>query len=116
MGTYWQRTQKYGNRKMQTDEGTFDSVKEYYRWLDLRQMVKAGIVSDLQRQVHYQLIPAQKIGGKTVEKACTYIADFVYKDKSGNTVVEDVKGVKTEVYKIKKKLMLWRYGIHIKEV
>lgn len=54
--------------------------------------------------------------GKVAEKKCTYIADFVYKDKDGNEVVEDVKGFRTDVYKIKKKMMRYRYGIEIQEV
>ena len=53
---------------------------------------------------------------RPIEKSCFYYADFVYKDKDGNVVVEDAKGLKTEVYKIKKKLMLYRHHIQIKEV
>lgn len=54
--------------------------------------------------------------GRCIEKACVYYADFVYIDKDGNKVVEDAKGVRTEAYKIKKKLMLYRHGIKIVEV
>ena len=50
------------------------------------------------------------------ERPVDYIADFVYRDKDGNEVVEDVKGVRTRVYVIKRKLMLWRHGIRIREV
>ena len=50
------------------------------------------------------------------ERKCEYIADFVYTDKDGNTIVEDAKGVRTPEYKIKRKLMLYRHGIKIKEV
>lgn len=45
----------------------------------------------------------------------TYLADFVY-EKGSQTIVEDVKGMKTDVYKIKRKLMLYFHGIRIKEV
>ena len=60
------------------------------------------------------LIPTQKIGGKTVERACTYTADFCYM-QNGSYIVEDCKGMRTEVYKIKKKLMLYIHNIEIKE-
>lgn len=51
-----------------------------------------------------------------LERACSYVADFVYTTRDGKLVVEDAKGFRTEAYKLKKKLMLWRYGIDIKEV
>lgn len=50
------------------------------------------------------------------EREVKYIADFTYRDSEGNFIVEDAKGFRTDVYKIKKKLMLWRFGIEIKEV
>ncbi len=101
---------KYGNRKLTAPDGqVFDSVKEYHRWGCLRLLERAGAISNLRRQVKYELIPKQ-LG----ERACNYIADFTYME-NGKLVVEDVKGVKTEVYKIKKKLMLWVHGIRIKE-
>ena len=81
-----------------------------YGWCELRILERAGKISDLKRQVKYELIPKQK-----GERACTYLADFVYKDSDGNTVVEDTKGVKTDAYRIKKKLMLLVHGIRIKE-
>ena len=65
-------------------------------------------------QVAFELIPAQKAGGRS-ERACKYVADFVY-TKSGEVVVEDVKGHRTPEYIIKRKLMLWRHGIAIQEV
>jgi hypothetical protein len=88
---------------------------------------RAGRISDLQTQVPFELIPTQRepatVGkrggiklGKCIEQSCVYYADFVYKDSNGNTVVEDAKGMKTEAYKIKKKLMLYRHGIRIVEV
>ena len=103
---------KYGAKKI-TDPATgfvFDSKAEFIRWCELRIMERAGKISDLQRQVKYELIPKQK-----GERACTYLADFVYKDSDGNTVVEDTKGVRTDAYRIKRKLMLWVHGIRIKE-
>lgn len=106
---------KYYSRKVTIGGIAFDSQREAYRWRELALLQKAGQITDLQRQVKYELIPAQKINGKVVERACTYIADFVYKE-NGNTVVEDTKGFKTKDYIIKRKLMLWVHGIRIVEV
>ena len=78
---------------------------------------RSGYISDLKLQVKYVLIPAQKDeSGKVLERECSYIADFVYFDqKAQRTVVEDAKGFKTKDYIIKRKLMLERYGIRIRE-
>lgn len=102
---------KYGAKKVTAPDGTvFDSRKEYNRWVNLKLLERAGRISDLKRQVSYELIPKQ-VG----ERACSYIADFVYHDSEGKLVVEDCKGFRTEGYKIKRKLMLWVHGIKIKE-
>ena len=108
---------KYGNRKIVTKDGVFDSMREYRRWCELKLLEKAGEITDLRRQVPYLLIPAQKDErtGKLLERECRYVADFVYHDE-GFTVVEDAKGCRTDVYKIKKKLMLERHGIRVQEV
>ena len=108
---------KYGNRKTEADGMLFDSQKEARRYQELRFLTRAGLISDLQLQVPFELIPAQKKNGKVIERACKYVADFVYYDKQiEETVVEDAKGCRTDVYKIKKKLMLQKYGIVVKEV
>ena len=122
---------KYGNRKIERDGMIFDSIKESNRHRDLSLLEKAGKIENLQRQVKYVLIPAQKepdsVGkrggikkGKTIEKECAYIADFTYsiRDDGGNLieVVEDTKGFRTKDYIIKRKLMLYLFGIQIKEV
>ena len=104
---------KYRNKKVVTPEGTFDSQKEYGRYIDLLWMQRAGQIKNLARQQAFELIPKQIYEGKTI-RACNYIADFVY-ERDGETIVEDTKGVKTKEYLIKKKLMLWRYGVMIKE-
>ena len=102
-------------------------MKEYDRYLELLALKMAGEISDLRRQVKYILIPTQRepdqVGkrggikkGKLLEKEVAYYADFVYKDKSGNEVVEDTKGMKTTEYIIKRKLMLFIHGIRIHEV
>ena len=114
---------KYGAKRT----GGHDSKKEHNRAVQLRIMLRAGLISNLREQGPYELIPAQygecgtDLKGKPVrvclEKSCKYIADFVYTDnKTGQTVVEDTKGVLTDVYKIKRKLMLYVHGIRIKEV
>lgn len=106
----WESVGKYRNRKTEVDGLQFDSIKEGARWKQLRLMEKQGIIKNLERQVKYEIIP------KTDKfRACNYIADFVY-ILNGQTVVEDVKGMKTQVYLMKKKLMYAKYGIEIKEV
>lgn len=125
------RRSKYGNRKTVVDGITFDSQKEAQRYRELLLLERAGKISYLDRQTKFTLIPAQrepstetyKRGcnkgkpkpGKLLEKECSYIADFAY-FQDDKYVVEDTKGVRTEAYKIKRKLMLERYGIQIREV
>ena len=105
------RINKYGARKVTTPDGQkFDSTKEYHRWCELKLLERAGKISGLQRQVRFELIPKQE--GET---ACHYVADFVYQ-KDGHRIVEDAKGYKTDVYKVKKKLMQYVHGIKIQEV
>ena len=127
----YSKKSKYGSRKVTKDGIVFDSVREYNRWTELKLLERAGQIQNLERQVKYVLIPAQrefcndiytkggKKGcfkpGKLLEKECSYIADFVY-IQNGNLVVEDAKGFRTEAYKIKRKLMLHVHGIRIKEV
>lgn len=106
---------KYGNRKTKRDGVTFDSKKEARRWSELSLLEKVGAIQNLQRQVRYELLPSQRIDGKVVERAVHYVADFVY-EQDGVTVVEDTKGFRTADYIIKRKMMLWRHGIRIKEV
>lgn len=111
----YSKKSKYGSRKVTIDGVTYDSMREYLRWCDLKLLERAGEISGLQRQVKYELIPSQR--GKTrTERATSYIADFVYRTKTGETVVEDSKGFKTKDYIIKRKLMLQKYGIEIQEV
>ena len=109
---------KYGARKTVLDGQVFDSRKEASRWAELRLMERAGVISGLQRQVPFVLIPAQRDSrGRVVERECKYIADFVYMEQ-GQMVVEDTKSsiTKTKEYVIKRKLLLERFGIRIKEV
>lgn len=107
---------KYHSRKITIDNQTFDSMKEFGRWKDLQRLLGAGVITDLKRQVKFELIPSQKNEfGKVIERPVTYVADFVYA-KNGKQIVEDVKGFKTKEYVIKRKLMLYVHGIRIHEV
>jgi hypothetical protein len=91
-------------------------MKEFGRWKDLQRLLGAGVITDLKRQVKFELIPSQKNEfGKVIERPVTYVADFVYA-KNGKQIVEDVKGFKTKEYVIKRKLMLYVHGIRIHEV
>lgn len=118
---------KYGNRRIEMDGEVFDSAKEYRRFCQLELLERAHKISDLRRQVKYVLIPTQRepdtIGprggvkkGKVIESECAYLADFVYVNDKGETIVEDTKGFRTKDYIIKRKLMLERHGIRIQEI
>lgn len=108
---------KYRNRTIHADGMMFDSKREWQRYCELKMLLRGGAISDLQRQVSYELVPNQRINGKVAERPVRYVADFVYRDaETGKTVVEDVKGVRTKDYIIKRKLMLWVHGIKITEV
>lgn len=106
---------KYHAKKTELDGITFDSRKEAQRYAELKLLERSGAIHNLRRQVRYELIPAQKKDGKTIERACHYIADFVY-EENGKTVVEDVKGFRTKEYVLKRKLMLQVHGIEVREV
>lgn len=111
------KVNKYQARKCVYGGLQFDSQKELRRYLELRLLERSGQITGLKRQVKFKLIPAQKDGeGKCIERAVTYRADFVYQDGNGQTVVEDTKGVRTKEYVIKRKLMLYKYGIKIREI
>ena len=109
---------KYRAVKTTIDGVTFASKKEAARYVELRLCEKYGVISNLELQPKYVLVSkfTTRSGEKIRELA--YVADFRYVDTStGLTVVEDVKGMKTDVYKIKRKLLLWRYpDIDFREV
>lgn len=116
---------KYHNRKVRTSDGiVHDSRKEANRWQELKLLEKSGKIMELKRQMEFLLIPPQyeeiatgkRKKRKVVERSCVYRADFVYHDENGEIVVEDVKGLRTRDYIIKRKLMLYVYGIKIKEI
>jgi hypothetical protein len=111
------RGTKYRNRKTEVDGIVFDSKAEAARWTDLRRLQQAGEITDLRRQVTFELVPAVKFfGAVRATPAIRYIADFGYTDvATGKTITEDVKGVQTRVYKIKKHLMKALFNIDILE-
>ena len=118
---------KFGNHKVETPDGTFDSKGEHLRWLFLKDAERRGEIRDLQRQVTYQLVPAMhytetvhlKTKDKQVQRVwtrpVTYTADFVY-DYNGETVVEDFKGMPNDRWQMKKALMAFVHGIYVREV
>lgn len=101
---------KYHNAKVRAGDEVFDSRYEYNRWCELRLLERAGQITDLKRQVKFELIPKQE-----GEWPVYYVADFVY-SRGGQKVVEDAKGFKTPDYIIKRKLMLYVHQIRVNEV
>jgi len=107
---------KYGNTKAVASDGkVFASMRERRRYEELLLLWKMGKITKPVLQVSYELIPKQK-----GERACSYAADFVYRDMPANDPetlhVEDTKGFRTKDYVIKRKLMLWVHGITIEEI
>lgn len=98
---------KYSNKKTQVDMYVFDSLLESKRYKQLALLEKAGEIKNLKLQVPFLLQEGFRKNGKTYRKI-EYIADFVYEEK-GQVIVEDVKGIKTEVFKIKQKLFEYKY-------
>lgn len=118
---------KYGNHKIIVADIIYDSRAEAIRGEELRALEAAGEITKLRRQVPFELIPAQrepgktgkrggKIKGKLIERAVSYVADFVYINKDGEEIVEDVKGMRTKEYILKRKMMLYFHGIHVVEI
>lgn len=106
---------KYHAKKTVVDGITFDSAREARRYSELKLLERAGAIRDLKRQVRYELIPAFDAGGKHY-RPTSYVADFVYTDcKTGTEVVEDVKGVRTDVYRLKSKMFAHKFGVVILE-
>ena len=122
------KRRKYGNKKIDFDGEVFDSMKEYWRYIELKHYQSEGKIKNLQRQVKYILIPAQRepdiIGkrggikkGRLLEREVAYYADFVYElADTGALIVEDTKGMRTTEYILKRKMMLYFHGIRIKEI
>ena len=108
------RKRKYSNEPVYINGIRFDSKHEGNRYQELLLMQRAGKIKDLRLQVKFELIPAQRTAKGKYVPPVTYTADFVY-ERNGQFVAEDAKGFKTDVYKLKKKLMLYIKGIEIEE-
>ena len=108
---------KYGNKKAVTPDGVkFDSRAEARRWGHLCMQLRAGEISELRRQVAYELVPAVKFADASrVKPAIRYVADFVYVEM-GVEVIEDVKGVLTTEFKLKRHLMKALLGLEVRLV
>lgn len=108
---------KYGNQVTVVGGVRFDSQAEARRWGVLVRLQMAGQIADLRRQVTFELVPSVKFfGAKRATPALRYIADFGYTDlATGLPVIEDLKGMKTRVYAIKKHLLKHFFGIDILE-
>lgn len=98
---------KYRNKKIIVDDYIFDSIQESRRYKELKLLLKAGQIQDLELQPHFLLQESFKKNGKIYRKI-EYIADFKYIE-NGKTIVEDVKGLQTDVFKIKHKLFEKKY-------
>lgn len=109
----WRGRSKYHASKTVVDGITFDSKREAYRYTVLKQMEQEGAIEGLRRQVRYELIPSFDVNGRHY-RPVFYVADFVYRE-DGHEVIEDVKGMRTDVYRLKSKLFARRYGMNIKE-
>lgn len=128
----WRRNgTKYNATKVTIDGHTFDSKKESNRYLELKLLERGKVISDLRMQVEFELLPNQyateKRYGKNgkplkdkkvlLERRVVYRADFVYTlNETGETVVEDVKGIRLPEYILKRKMFLYKYGIPIHEI
>ena len=107
---------KYRNKKVVYDDIKFDSIKEKNYYITLKYLEKAGIIKDLELQKEYILIDKFTLNGKIYRKT-SYFADFTYFNTKDNKIhIVDTKGVKTDVYKLKKKMMAYKYNIEIEEI
>ena len=125
----YNKKNKFHNEPITVDGVRYDSKGEWQRFCFLRMLEQAGEISNLRYHVNYELIPAikedvvehlktkDKIVTKTVQSAKYYEADFVYKiNKTGEEVVEDFKGVETDLFKFKSALFFYLYKKRIKIV
>ena len=108
---FGKRKSKYNNKKTNIDGITFDSKKEAMRYLELKPLFKTGAIKDLKLQTKFPMMHEGK-------KICDYVSDFDYLEPNGDDwsyIVEDVKGVKTSIYRLKKKMMLIFHNIKVIE-
>ena len=107
MHRVWKKTHKYNAKKVKVDGIKFDSKKEANRYFELKMLERAGKIKELKLQPKFLLQDGFVRDGEKY-RAIFYIADFEY-IKDGKKVVEDVKGVRTQTYKLKKKMFLKKY-------
>ena len=110
----WRSYSKYKNQRTQYKGISFDSKKECEYYIYLENLEAQGAISELKRQVRFELQPSFKHNGKTI-RAITYVADFTFYDQQGKFHIVDTKGIKTDVYLLKKKMMQYQ-GHEIEEV
>ncbi len=104
---------KYRNKKTLADGITFHSKKEAARYFELKMLAKTGNIENLELQPKFEICPAVKWNGKKLQ-ARKYIADFKYYDPwLKETIVEDVKGYRTDYYKLKRSLFLTIYPQYV---
>ncbi len=107
---------KYRSTRTTVDGIAFDSKREARRHGQLQLLLRAGAITDLERQVRFELAPSVRIEGeKRARPALRYFADFTYR-QAGVLVVEDCKGVQTEAFRVKQHLMATVHGIHLRLV
>lgn len=102
------KASKYGNEK--TEDG-YDSKREARVAKDLHSLERAGNIKNLQEQVPFVLVE-----GRDGVRGISYVADFVFEDPDGKEHIMDAKGMKTPVYKLKKKMLFLLHGKMIEEV
>ena len=109
---------KFRNRKTEVNGIKFDSKKEATEYVKLKHDLDTGKIKTLRLQVPFKLLPKQSdtITGKLIERAVVYKADFVVKELNNSETIIDVKGIRTQLYILKRKLMLFVYDIKIKEI
>lgn len=103
----YEEKSKYNAVKTEVDGIKFDSAKESKRYANLKLLERAGVIENLKLQPRFLLQEGFTYNGHK-ERKIEYVADFQY-ERNGQTIVEDVKGMKTEVYKLKRKLFLYKY-------
>lgn len=113
-----EKISKYRSQKTEINGIVFDSKKEAKRYEELLLLLKSGEIKDLRLQVEFTLQEAYTTYTGQRVRAIRYKADFSYIDKDGQRVVEDVKSkvTKTQVYAVKKKLLIEKYGVRIVEI
>lgn len=107
-----QKESKYHNQKVEVSGKTFDSKKESRDWLKLKSMEESGFIKNLRGQVPFELQPKYTTRDGRKIRPITYVADFVY-ERDGSIYVQDSKGVRTDVYKMKRKMFEYKYPDYV---